>query len=171
MDAWCKRRFVLFFPTSERKTPGINVHIVVCPCDVCNAREFAANLVGQLSSCASRPKAVHTCSISTTSPSRAACPVCKDYCKGGECACRTLPKKKLTGKAEDLPDWNYDGSSTDQAPGDDSEACCFVKPVSPDTLHPAHRLCTHVAVCCMPACNGGAAGVAPCARRDRVRCA
>merc|ERR1719273_2242846 len=32
---------------------------------------------------------------------------------------RTLPKKVTSVK--DLPDWNYDGSSTEQAPGDNSE--------------------------------------------------
>ena len=33
---------------------------------------------------------------------------------------RTLDAKKA-GSVEDLPKWNFDGSSTDQAPGDDSE--------------------------------------------------
>ena len=33
---------------------------------------------------------------------------------------RTLDAKK-TKTVEDLPKWNFDGSSTDQAPGDDSE--------------------------------------------------
>jgi len=38
--------------------------------------------------------------------------------------CRTVDTKKATLK--DLPNWNYDGSSTDQAPGDDSEV--IIKP-------------------------------------------
>merc|ERR1719510_13172 len=32
---------------------------------------------------------------------------------------RTLPKK--VSALKELPDWNYDGSSTNQAPGDNSE--------------------------------------------------
>jgi len=35
--------------------------------------------------------------------------------------CRTLTKKKASGPVSDLPKWTYDGSSTGQAPGDDSE--------------------------------------------------
>jgi len=38
--------------------------------------------------------------------------------------CRTVPAGKAT--LEQLPDWNYDGSSTDQAPGEDSEV--IIKP-------------------------------------------
>merc|ERR1719502_42980 len=38
--------------------------------------------------------------------------------------CRTIDAKKAT--VDQLPDWNYDGSSTDQAPGDDSEV--IIKP-------------------------------------------
>jgi hypothetical protein len=38
--------------------------------------------------------------------------------------CRTLTKKPASVK--DLPDWNYDGSSTGQAPGTDSEV--YLKP-------------------------------------------
>jgi len=38
---------------------------------------------------------------------------------------RTLPRKVTS--IDDLPDWNYDGSSTNQAPGDDSEV--YLRPV------------------------------------------
>jgi glutamine synthetase len=38
--------------------------------------------------------------------------------------CRTVPSDKVA--VEQLPDWNYDGSSTDQAPGEDSEV--IIKP-------------------------------------------
>jgi len=38
--------------------------------------------------------------------------------------CRTIDAKKAT--LAQLPDWNYDGSSTDQAPGEDSEV--IIKP-------------------------------------------
>jgi glutamine synthetase len=37
------------------------------------------------------------------------------------CKARTLPGKPDFDKPEDLPVWNYDGSSTNQAPGHDSE--------------------------------------------------
>ncbi|CAG9464771.1 unnamed protein product [Pedinophyceae sp. YPF-701] len=39
---------------------------------------------------------------------------------------RTLDKSKAKGPASELPVWNYDGSSTGQAPGDDSEV--YLKP-------------------------------------------
>uniref|UniRef100_A0A6U2AVR2 Glutamine synthetase n=1 Tax=Hemiselmis andersenii TaxID=464988 RepID=A0A6U2AVR2_HEMAN len=35
--------------------------------------------------------------------------------------CRTLSKERAAGPAEKYPKWTYDGSSTEQAPGDDSE--------------------------------------------------
>merc|ERR1719171_1281682 len=40
--------------------------------------------------------------------------------------CRTVAKSKAT--LDQLPSWNYDGSSTDQAPGEDSEV--IIKPVA-----------------------------------------
>lgn len=40
--------------------------------------------------------------------------------------CRTVPANKAS--LSDLPDWNYDGSSTEQAPGEDSEV--IMKPVA-----------------------------------------
>jgi len=40
--------------------------------------------------------------------------------------CRTVPSDKVA--VEQLPDWNYDGSSTEQAPGEDSEV--IIKPVA-----------------------------------------
>jgi len=41
---------------------------------------------------------------------------------------RTLPEKKHGYKPDDLPEWNFDGSSTGQAPGDDSEV--ILKPAA-----------------------------------------
>jgi len=35
--------------------------------------------------------------------------------------CRTLPSKRAGGPVDKLPKWTYDGSSTGQAPGEDSE--------------------------------------------------
>lgn len=43
------------------------------------------------------------------------------------CKTRTLPRPPTTYVASELPQWNFDGSSTGQAPGDDSEVI----------LHPA----------------------------------
>jgi len=44
--------------------------------------------------------------------------------------CRTVPTEKA--KLGMLPDWNYDGSSTGQAPGDDSEVIITPRAVYPD---------------------------------------
>ena len=43
---------------------------------------------------------------------------------------RTLPPKKTS--LDQLPKWNFDGSSTDQAPGDDSEVILVPCAVYPD---------------------------------------
>merc|ERR1740117_2009598 len=45
--------------------------------------------------------------------------------------CRTLDASKV-GEASKLPLWNYDGSSTGQAPGDDSEVIIHPKAIYPD---------------------------------------
>jgi glutamine synthetase len=44
--------------------------------------------------------------------------------------CRTVPAAKAT--VDTLPDWNYDGSSTEQAPGEDSEVIIKAKAVFKD---------------------------------------
>jgi glutamine synthetase len=44
--------------------------------------------------------------------------------------CRTVESAKAT--LDQLPDWNYDGSSTGQAPGDDSEVIMKPRAVYPD---------------------------------------
>jgi len=44
--------------------------------------------------------------------------------------CRTLASDKAS--LEQLPDWNYDGSSTGQAPGDDSEVIIKPRAIYPD---------------------------------------
>merc|ERR1719182_337778 len=44
--------------------------------------------------------------------------------------CRTVDSKKAT--VAQLPDWNYDGSSTEQAPGEDSEVIMKPKAVFKD---------------------------------------
>merc|ERR1719353_165074 len=44
--------------------------------------------------------------------------------------CRTVDANKAT--LDQLPDWNYDGSSTDQAPGDDSEVIMKPKAIFKD---------------------------------------
>jgi glutamine synthetase len=48
---------------------------------------------------------------------------------------RTLPAAKAK-KLETLPKWNFDGSSTDQAPGDDSEVILRPCRVFRDPFHP-----------------------------------
>ena len=44
--------------------------------------------------------------------------------------CRTVEKTKAT--LNQLPNWNYDGSSTNQAPGDDSEVIIVPKAIFKD---------------------------------------
>ena len=46
--------------------------------------------------------------------------------------CRTLDAKKIPEDPTKLPLWNYDGSSTGQAPGDDSEVIIHPKAIYPD---------------------------------------
>jgi glutamine synthetase len=50
--------------------------------------------------------------------------------------CRTLPKKAGGYKPEDLPEWNFDGSSTLQAPGDNSEVIIQARAVYKDPFRP-----------------------------------
>jgi len=57
---------------------------------------------------------------------------------------RTLPKSKLEGGVDALPSWNYDGSSTDQAPGDDSEVIIQPRAVYKDPF----RLGDNILVMC-----------------------
>ena len=57
---------------------------------------------------------------------------------------RTLPLSKLAKGAVGLPEWNYDGSSTDQAPGDDSEVIMKPRALFKDPF----RLGNHVMVMC-----------------------
>merc|ERR1719160_1318236 len=46
--------------------------------------------------------------------------------------CRTLDANKIPEDPTKLPLWNYDGSSTGQAPGDDSEVIIHPKAIYPD---------------------------------------
>ena len=45
---------------------------------------------------------------------------------GLDLRCKTRTLSKVPKDVSDLPDWNYDGSSTGQAPGEDSEV--IIKP-------------------------------------------
>merc|ERR1719331_2392908 len=48
--------------------------------------------------------------------------------------CRTLPSNKVA--LDQLPDWNYDGSSTNQAPGEDSEVIIKPRAIFKDPFRP-----------------------------------
>ena len=52
------------------------------------------------------------------------------------CKSRTLPDKEGGYAPADLPDWNYDGSSTAQAPGENSEVILKPCAVFPDPFRP-----------------------------------
>merc|ERR1711871_899972 len=54
--------------------------------------------------------------------------------------CRTLAKKAGGYKPEDLPEWNYDGSSTNQAPGDNSEVIIKPRAVFKDPFRPGDNI-------------------------------
>jgi len=58
--------------------------------------------------------------------------------------CRTLPKAKAKGAVTSLPKWTYDGSSTGQAPGDDSEVIIVPRAVYKDPF----RGGDHILVLC-----------------------
>jgi glutamine synthetase len=60
------------------------------------------------------------------------------------CKTRTLPFKAGGYKPEELPLWNYDGSSTGQAPGEDSEVIIKPQAVFPDPF----RRGDHILVMC-----------------------
>lgn len=55
---------------------------------------------------------------------------------GNRSKSRTLQAKAGGYKSDDLPTWNFDGSSTGQAPGDNSDV--YLKPVAvfPDPFRP-----------------------------------
>ncbi|CAB1108249.1 unnamed protein product [Ectocarpus sp. CCAP 1310/34] len=48
------------------------------------------------------------------------------------CKTRTFPAKEGGYAVADLPKWNYDGSSTGQAPGEDSEVIIYPQAIYPD---------------------------------------
>jgi hypothetical protein len=105
---------------------------------------------------------------------------------------RTL--NKVPTKPEDLPTWNYDGSSTGQAPGDDSEVylvpraifrdpfrggdnilvmCdCYEPPrVKPDgTVRARRRGRAGSALCACLRVSAGRPRFIPCQSRARARC-
>ena len=59
---------------------------------------------------------------------------------------KTLIRKNFSGKLEDCPSWNFDGSSTEQAPGGSSD--CLLKPVAifpdPDRLGKGYLVMSEV---------------------------
>ena len=51
---------------------------------------------------------------------------------GGDLRCKTKTLEKAPASVADLPLWNYDGSSTNQAPGTNSEVILHPKAIYPD---------------------------------------
>jgi glutamine synthetase len=64
------------------------------------------------------------------------------------CKTKTIEKSKITS-LDELPVWNYDGSSTGQAPGKDSEV--YLKPVAfyPDPFRRGNNILV-LCECCLP---------------------
>lgn len=54
------------------------------------------------------------------------------------CKTRTLPNKKY--QVKDLPEWNFDGSSTKQAPGDDSEVILYPAAIFKDPFRGGNNI-------------------------------
>lgn len=54
--------------------------------------------------------------------------------------CKTRVLDKLPKKPEDLPAWNYDGSSTGQAPGHDSEVYLVPRRIYKDPFRPGDNI-------------------------------
>lgn len=46
----------------------------------------------------------------------------------GNCRCKTKTLAKPVTSVDELPEWNFDGSSTGQAPGDNSDV--YLRPVA-----------------------------------------
>ena len=67
----------------------------------------------------------------------------------GECRSktRTLPTKR-TESVDSLPRWNFDGSSTDQAPGDDSEVILRPCRIFKDPFRPRSDGADNILVMC-----------------------
>lgn len=69
------------------------------------------------------------------------------------CKTKTLEKGK-PASVDDLPVWNFDGSSTDQAPGDDSEVLLKPCAIFPDPFRPTGDNILVLADCYKPDPNG-----------------
>jgi glutamine synthetase len=84
---------------------------------------------------------------------------------GHDLRCKTRTLTKAPTSPDDLPVWNYDGSSTGQAPGKDSEV--YLKPVAiyPDPF----RLGPHIMVLCEACLPDG--NLTPIPTNTRNKCA
>lgn len=60
---------------------------------------------------------------------------------------RTLPSSKASS-VDSLPKWNFDGSSTDQAPGDDSEVILYPRRIFIDPFRPRSDGVDNILVMC-----------------------
>jgi glutamine synthetase len=60
---------------------------------------------------------------------------------------RTLPPSKVES-VDTLPSWNFDGSSTDQAPGDDSEVILKPQAIFSDPFRPRSDGAKNILVMC-----------------------
>jgi glutamine synthetase len=88
----------------------------------------------------------------------------ENYFCGVDIRCKTKTLDKVPASVTELPVWNYDGSSTNQAPGSDSEV--LLKPVSMFT--DPFRGAPHIIVMCETILPET---LAPAAMNERAACA
>merc|ERR1711998_722267 len=71
-----------------------------------------------------------------------------------ELRCKTRTLNSFDGKVESLPVWNFDGSSTEQAPGSDSEVLLKPQSFFADPFRPGGNNILVMCDCYLPDPNG-----------------
>ena len=82
---------------------------------------------------------------------------------GGDLRCKTMTMDKVPTDVSELRIWNYDGSSTNQAPGENSEVLLHPKAMYPDPFRGAPALWAAFDAACDNASASSAAVDALCA--------
>ncbi|TFJ81813.1 hypothetical protein NSK_007060 [Nannochloropsis salina CCMP1776] len=82
---------------------------------------------------------------------------------GQDLRCKTRTLNKKTNNPDDLPVWNFDGSSTGQAPGDDSEVLLKPQAIFPDPFRGGDNI--------LVMCDCYKPDMTPIKGNTRLRCA